>query len=150
MEVEHLFWCSLQCVPPPAAGNQGVRGSERAGAVGDLARGLHPPPRRSPLLSFGTVADCLPARLLLSSPLLSPALRSAPLEPTSSFLRFRLPARRWRRRGEEEGRGHSQRLSRFPRNRDLADRALHSTCILQRGVQPPSPLPPVSFPTSHR
>lgn len=46
--------------------------------MGDLARGLHPPPRRSPLLSFGTVADCLPARLLLS-PLLSSPLPSAPL-----------------------------------------------------------------------
>lgn len=35
--------------PAPGWGNQGVRGSERAGAVGDLARGLYSSPRRSPL-----------------------------------------------------------------------------------------------------
>lgn len=36
--------CSLQSVPPPAADNQGVVGEwGRAGAVGDLARGLYSP-----------------------------------------------------------------------------------------------------------
>lgn len=105
--------------------------------MGDLARGLHPPPRHSPLLSFGTVADCLPARLLLSSPLRSARahLLVPPLSTTCAKV-------------TEEGQGGEghQRLSRFPRNRDLAG-ALHSTCILQRDVPPSPPSRPISFPT---
>lgn len=105
--------------------------------MGDLARGLHPPPRHSPLLSFGTVADCLPARLLLSSPLRS--ARAHLLVPPLSTTCAKVTEE------GDGGEGH-QRLSRFPRNRDLAG-ALHSTCILQRDVPPSPPSRPISFPT---
>lgn len=106
-----------------------MRGSERAGAVGDLARGLYPPPRHSPLRRS---ARWLTAFLLVSS---SPR-RSSALD----YLR--------EGDGEEGGGGPPATLPVPSKSGDLAG-ALHSTCIpcneTSNTTTPPTR--PISFPS---